>query len=75
MWIPLSQELYLDSGQTSADFLVFAAVEMLARLYTVPLETPREKKKKRFKLSLFLEGIDSRNKQQTKLLKEFLHAL
>lgn len=73
--IPLSQESYLDSGQTSADFLVSAAVEMLALLYFVPLETPTEKNKKRFKLSLFLVGINTRNKEQTKLLKEFLLAL
>jgi len=45
VWTPPSQEeLYLDSTQTFADFPVFAAVEVLAQLRTVPLEIPTTEK-------------------------------
>lgn len=58
MWIPLSEEeLYLDSRQTFADFLEFAAVEELAQLYIGPLEIPRRKKEKGSKSPLFLSDI------------------
>lgn len=65
MWIPLSQdELYLDSRQTFADFLEFAEVEVLAQLYTGPLEIPTRKKGKSSKSLLFLSD-SKQNKQET----------
>lgn len=74
MLIPLTQEeLYLGSRQTSADFLVFAAVEVLAQLYTVPLEIPIRKKERGSSLLCFSVALNSTNGQQTKLCKEFLH--
>lgn len=52
MWIPLSEEdLYLDSRQTFADFLEFAAAEVIAQLYTGPLEVSARKKEKKLQVS------------------------
>lgn len=74
VWIPLPQgELYLDSRQTFADFLVFAAVEALAQLYTVPLEIPTRKKERCSSCLCFSVALNSTNGQQLKLCNEFLH--
>lgn len=74
MWIPLSQEeLYLDSRETFADFLEFAAVEVLAQLYTGPLEIPTRKKEKSSKSPLFLSGNKQNEQETTKTLQGYLH--
>lgn len=68
VWIPLSEEeLYLDSRQTFADFLEFAAVEELAQLYIGPLEIPRRKKKKVPSLLCFSVTLNRTNRKLPKL--------
>lgn len=74
MWIPLSQEeLYLDSRQTFADFLEFAAAEVLTQLYTGPLEIPMRKKEKSSKSPLFLSDMKQNKKETSKTSKDYLH--
>lgn len=60
-----TRRAYLDSRQTFADFLEFAAAEVLAQLYTGPLEIPIRKKEKSSKSPLFLSDM-KQNKKETK---------